>query len=101
METSKPIIMELKEIVKQLRGNKTQKEFARFCDVSHSTLSKIETGKKTPSNDFLMKLSNHKRIPSVFLKWYKLSEDKIPSNKRKLFRATKPIVDKLVKSYIK
>ncbi len=47
----------LGDVVRQLRQDKTQKEFAKMLDVSQSTLSMWESGKVTPDLENLEKLA--------------------------------------------
>lgn len=45
------------ELVKELRGNQTQKEFAKKIGISRSYLSDLESSRKSPSLATLSKLA--------------------------------------------
>lgn len=58
----------LGEVVRQLRGKQTQKEFARMLEVGQSTLSMWESGKVTPDLENLEKLASvWRKTPEEFV----------------------------------
>lgn len=72
----------LGEVVRQLRRNQTQKEFANMLGIGQSTLSMWETGKVTPDLENLEKLADvWGKKPEEFVAYLygrKLLSDSLP-----------------------
>ena len=56
------------ERVKELRGNKTQKEVADACNISIAALAMYETGQRIPRDEVKVRLANyyHRNVQTIF-----------------------------------
>ncbi|MDO5304476.1 MAG: helix-turn-helix transcriptional regulator [bacterium] len=79
MQDKKEIILNvLAEVVKDLRGKRSQFMFASENDISTSIISMIERGLKDPQLTTLMKLAE--AFDMKFSDFAKLIEEKLPDN---------------------
>lgn len=54
---------EIARLIKEIRGEKTQAQFAEITGINHKVLSAIETGRRVPSKDAARKLSLYSGRP--------------------------------------
>ena len=56
------------ERLKELRGNKTQKEVAEACNISIAALAMYETGQRNPRDVVKVRLANyyHRNVQTIF-----------------------------------
>ncbi len=76
--------------------NLTQVEVASSLEISPEYLSKLENDARRPSLVLLSKLSNVLEIPLQLLIFTSLQPHDFPKSKRKAFKNSKPILDKLL-----
>lgn len=57
----------LGERIRQVRGTRTQREFAALLDVDQNTLSKWELGKRAPPIERLKQLAEFHNVPVAWL----------------------------------
>ncbi len=104
--------MEAHEIIKLLRiqSNISQKDFAKKTKISANYISLIESGKRTPSVDFLTRAAEALGIPVNLLLWEDVDFSKIKDKKTKdqakkieknLSEIRDILIDRLVTKYEK
>ena len=76
--------------------NLTQVEVASSLEISPEYLSKLENDARRPSLVLLSKLSTVLEIPLQLLIFTSLQPDDFPKSKRKAFKNSKPVLDKLL-----
>ncbi|MEK6782858.1 MAG: helix-turn-helix transcriptional regulator [Bacteroidota bacterium] len=80
--------------------NLTQEQFAEQIDLSPTSLSQIESGKKRPNSSTLNRICGALGISELHLYFLSLDETDIPENKRDLYHKIKDPLKSLVESLI-
>lgn len=90
--------MNLAVAVTQIRKQKgmTQSELAEKMGVNHNYISMVEVGKRTPSMDFLDRLSYATKTPIQIIFWNAMSEDDIKGSKKEIYKVLKPVLDSII-----
>jgi transcriptional regulator with XRE-family HTH domain len=62
--------LKIAETLKRLRGNKTQEEVSKACNISISSLSMYEQGERVPRDEVKTKLADYygKTVQYIFFK---------------------------------
>ncbi len=96
------IIVYFGKTIKLFRTSKglTQVEVATSLDISPEYLSKLENDAKRPSMVLLAKMSEVLEIPLQLLLFTSLQAEDFPKSKRSTFKASKPILEKLLKQLL-
>ena len=93
--------MKIGNAVKTIRKkNKlTQKELAEKMGYATQYICNIEKCVRTPSMEFLDKLTYVTKIPLFIVFWYATSEDDIPYDKKEKFTLTKDAISLLINQF--
>jgi transcriptional regulator with XRE-family HTH domain len=90
--------MKVGDVIASIRRRKRigQKELAKDLEISHTYLSQIENGAKTPSIKLLNKISEKLGLPLSALLFEALDESNFKTeHDRELFFQAKPIMEKM------
>ncbi|RDV14532.1 XRE family transcriptional regulator [Pontibacter diazotrophicus] len=90
--------MNLGETIKELRKRKgfNQSEFAAKCNISPTSLSLIESGKKRPHTKTLDAICSALEIPEPFLYFLSTTESDIPEEKREAYKILGPTIKSMM-----
>lgn len=94
--------MNIGQTIAMLRKEKelSQIEFAGAIGISQTSLSQIESGKKSPSKTNLKKICEKLNISELHLYLLSFDESDVPQHKRELFKQLEEPLKKLVQSLV-
>ena len=75
-----------------------QNVFAKKAGISQTYLSQIESGKRIPDTQVLVKIASEFNLPLAVFMWKTLELSDIESRKIEAFKLLKPIIDSLIDS---
>ena len=78
------------------RKNLSQKDLAKYSNISQTYISQIESGKRTPSIEILRTIGSVLETPFQIISFLSLDEDSVPENKRDDFRRFGPSIKTMV-----
>lgn len=90
--------MNLGETIKDLRKSKgfNQSDFAAKCNISPTSLSLIESGKKRPHPKTLNDICLALEIPEPYLYFLSATESDIPENKKEAYKILGPTIKSMI-----
>jgi transcriptional regulator with XRE-family HTH domain len=93
--------MDLGTTIKNIRKQKgqTQGEFAALCGITQTYLSQIESNRKEPNLSTLKLISEQLNVPLPILFFLSMTDDDVPSSKRKAFGIIGPSVKSFVNEF--
>jgi XRE family transcriptional regulator, regulator of sulfur utilization len=80
--------------------NLTQEQFSKLIEISPTSLSQIESGKKRPSTKTLNRICSILNVTELHLYLLSFDEDDVPVEKRDLYEKIKEPLKSLVESLI-
>ena len=80
----------------RIAKNISQQDLALDTNTSSSYLSRVETGAKTPSIEFVKRVSIALDVPHAILFWFSVKRKDVHESKREIFDLIKPAVDELI-----
>lgn len=94
--------MNIGQTIAMLRKEKGQSqiEFAKSIGISQTSLSQIESGRKSPSKTNLKKICQKLNISELHLYLLSFDETDVPMHKRELFKQLEEPLKKLVQSLV-
>lgn len=90
--------MDIGTTITRLRKEKglSQVEFAKLIDLTQTSLSQIESGKKRPSSTTLKNICHHLGISELHLYLLSFDESDVAENKRELYHQLEGPLKELV-----
>ena len=97
--------MNIGKSIKELRTiiypNLNAGEFAKLIGVTQAYISLLEANKRKPSLELLNTISEVFKTPTAIIFWFAIEEKEIRKERLESFNIVKPIIDDLIKNFIK
>ena len=89
---------EIGKAIKYFRVKKgyNQKEFAKLCNITQTSLSQIETGKCNPHHSTEQRISEVLRVPSSVLNLMSLTGNDVPEENKEKFKILYPSIQAML-----
>lgn len=89
---------EIGKAIKYFRVKKgyNQKEFAKLCNITQTSLSHIETGKSSPHHSTEQRISEVLKVPSSVLHLMSLTGNDVPEENKEKFKIFYPSIQAML-----
>lgn len=90
--------MNIGETIKELRKKKgiSQTELAALCNITQTSLSQIEVGKKSPHESTLTKISKVLGVPVMYIYFLSFDENDVPEDKQEAYKILGPYIKQAI-----